>query len=303
MRKTEQFLEARGETFHVLCMEPEGEVDAVLQIVHGMQEYTGRYEPFASFLCENRIAAAGQDYPGHGPFAKKEDLGFFGETQGMERVLDNIRQTTFWLKQRFPQKPLFILGHSMGSLFLRYYLTMEGACFSGAVIMGTSYQEWPAVWTGKLLSGGIKALKGPRHISPLLCQLVNGNMNRKFQKEGENAWLSKDRDSVRKYNEDPLCQFPFTCSAYYEMFRLLQLLKQKSGMEKIPKDLPVLLTSGEEDPVGGFGRGVKKAYRDFSSYCLDCSMKLYPGKRHEILNETGKEQVYQDLLSWILMHK
>ena len=299
MKKTEQFLTVGDEKLHILCMEPEGEIRAVLQIVHGMQEYVGRYEDFASFLCGHQIAVVGHDHLGHGLTSPKEDRGYFGDEGGMEKVLSYMEQTTRWAEERFPENPLFLMGHSMGSLFSRYYLTYAGAHFSGAIIMGTAYQEWPAVWAGKLLSGFLRKVKGPRYVSPLLCQLVNGNMNRKFEGQGKNAWLSKDLLSVEKYNQDELCQFPFTCGAYYEMFRLLGLLKKKEGMERIPKELPILVTSGKEDPVGNFGHGVKKAYRDFSSVCLDCTLKLYETGRHELINEVEKQEVYEDLLKWI----
>ncbi len=305
MKREEFFIPSgsAGRKLHCISWQPDGgEVKAVVQIVHGMVEYVGRYEEFAGYLVSKGYAVLGHDHLGHGKTAAdEEELGYFSEKDGDRHVIGDIYRVTCRGRELWPDSPLVILGHSMGSYFTRRYLTKYSRKVDGAILMGTGYVGRPAAWTGRFLAGAFCRFKGDRYRSALLHKLVLGGNNRRIRElETENDWLSRNRESVEAYGRDPYCSFRFTAGAYRDFFSILWDLAGKKDFDHMDRSLPVLFVSGEEDPVGGYGKGVRECFRQFKAMGFqDVTMKLYPGDRHEILNELDRAVVYDDIEAWI----
>ena len=281
---------------------PDGDVKAILQISHGMQEFIDRYEDFASFLCSKGYLVTGNDHLGHGGSVNsEEDWGYFAEKDGNKALLDDLYELTKITKELYPNKPYFLLGHSMGSFYARQYLCEHGDELDGAIIMGTGHQPLPTVQAGMLACRMFSMRKGWRHRSTAVNAMAFGSYNKKFEPaRTEVDWLTKDEKIVDWYLNEPRCTFMFTLNGYYNMFLGISRLHDKALLNKVPKDLPILFVSGEDDPVGDFGKGVEAAMNSLIAVgCKNVGMHLYPNDRHEILNELDKHQVYEDLYNWL----
>lgn len=305
IRKEEFYAESdnKGQKLHCIAWQPEdGKVKAVLQIVHGMVEYVERYEEFAVFLTGRGYAVIGHDHLGHGKTAaSKEELGYFAKKDGDKHVIADMYRITCAGRERWPGVPLVIMGHSMGSFFTRKYLTRYSRKVDGAIIMGTGFMGLPLVAFGKLVAGAICRVRGSRYRSRLLYNLTLGGNNKRIKElRTENDWLSTNEASVDAYNQDPFCSFIFTAGAYRDFFTILTELAEKKNFGTMNRDLPVFFVAGGEDPVGNYGKGVRACYRQFESLGFkNLSLKLYPGDRHEILNELDRRQVFEDLAAWL----
>ena len=274
---------------------------AMVQISHGMCEYFLRYEGFAAFLAEAGFLVFGHDHLGHGNSVKSaDDLGFTAEGGGADLLVKDVISLSQKMKEEYPELPLILFGHSMGSFIAREVLSRRGELYHAAVICGTGGPDTPAA-AGKLLASLLMKMKGERHRSNLLKKIAFAGYNKKFEKSCDpNAWLTRDGAVVEKYNADPMCAYVFTLRAYHDLFTLVDWVSKKDHATHLPKSLPVLVVSGEEDPVGAWGIGVKKVCDRFKDAGMkDVTLKLYPNMRHEILNEIEKEQVWSDLLAWM----
>ena len=288
---------------HVILWTPEdGNVKAVLQLVHGMCEYIDRYDAFASFLTKSGFAVIGSDHLGHGKSVTDEGkLGYFAHRDGYIKVTDDMAMVTEEGKKRFPGVKSFILGHSMGSFMTRRYLTIYGDKVDGAIIMGTGFIPSFLAFTGRVMANISCVFRGEFYKSLVLTALALGANNKPFSPNRTPVdWLSRNEENVDKYVADPLCGFLFTSSAYRDFFTVLQKLGNKKALDKIPKALPILITSGEEDPVGGKAACPKVLKQLQDAGLTDVSMKLYPEDRHEILNELDRAEVFEDLKTWLL---
>jgi len=310
MKKEHLYLESTdaGKRIHVICWLPEGEPVKILQIVHGMVEYVDRYDNFAQFLCEKGFAVVGHDHPGHG-FSAVDDttfdnlpgceLGYYGDGDGKATVLANMWTVTQYAQQRFSDAPLYIMGHSMGSFYTRRYITLYGDALAGAIIMGTGFLPAWLLRMGVMLGNIVVALRGRHYRSKLLYSLSNGAYQKVFKDEGHNAWLSANRDNVARYNADPLCSVGFTCSAYRDFFRCMVEVATWKDIDFLPSNMPILIISGCDDPVGG-SEAVEKLARGLAKRNKEnITTKTYVGMRHEILNEIDRYQVYNDILNWL----
>ena len=280
---------------------PDGKPLAVLQIAHGMVEFIDRYDGFAEYLCSKGFLVTGNDHIGHGASVNsEEDWGYFGE-DGNRHVLDDMYELTKIIKKEYPDLPYFLLGHSMGSFYARQYLGEYGNQLKGAIIKGTGFEPLFKVKSGMALCKTIAAFKGWRHRSDLVNDIAFGSYGKKFEPLRTRAdWLSKDETIVDWYVNEPRCSFKFTLNGYYEMFKGIARLHDRNLLAKVPKDLPILVVSGEDDPVGTFGKEVEATVKSLKDAGVkNVEMKLYPGDRHEILNETDKEVVYVDLCRWL----
>ena len=283
---------------------PDGEITAILQISHGMVEFIDRYEKFAEYLADRGILVTGNDHIGHGGSVNSEaEYGFFGDNGNMT-VLNDMYELTKITKELYPGKPYFLLGHSMGSFYARQYLSFYGNELDGAIIMGTGHEPAAKVKFGMALCKIMALFKGWDYRSKLLNKLSFGSYNDKFKPARTRAdWLSKDEALVDWYCNEPRCSFLFTVNGYYYMFEGILNLHDKKLLSQIPKDLPVFFVSGQDDPVGSFGKEVENAAQSLRDAGLkNVELKLYPDDRHEILNETDKEIVYEDLYKWLTAH-
>ena len=303
MKQDFYYLSKDGKTkIHAMEWLPEGSPRAILQICHGMVEYIGRYADFAQYLSENGFYVTGNDHLGHGESIVSDDMhGFFGKDKGNEYVIGDIHELRCRTTEKFPDVPYFMLGHSMGSFLLRQYIEMYGEGLNGAIIMGTGSQPGAVLKAGKMLCRTMAAFKGQMYRSSMVNNTAFGSYNKRIEPaRTTHDWLTRDEKIVDKYLADPWCTFMFTVNAYYHMFRGIEYLQDPAHLAKVPKDLPLLVVSGAEDPVGDFGKGVTQAYESYKNAGIrDLQMKLYPSDRHEILNELDRQQVYEDLKNWM----
>lgn len=304
MKKVEFKFRSTGDTVDIRAVKyiPESEPKAILQIAHGMVEYIDRYEDFAKFLCDKGFLVTGNDHIGHGGSVNNEDeWGYFTKENGNQVLLDDIYELTKITKKEYPNKPYFLLGHSMGSFYGRQYLCEHGNELDGAIIMGTGLEPLMTVKAGMMVCKLIASFKGWKYRSNLVNNMAFGAYNKKFEPARTRAdWLTKDEKIVDYYINEPRCSFQFTLNGYYNMFSGIARLHDEKYLSAMPKDLPILFVSGQDDPVGSFGKEVEASVNSVKKVgCKNVEMKLYPDDRHEILNETDKEQVYIDLYNWL----
>ena len=297
------FTSTSGTTkIHAVRYIPDGEIKAILQIAHGMVEYIERYEAFALFLASKGFLVTGNDHLGHGKSIRsKEEWGYFAKEDGNRAVYYDMYQLTQITKEKYPNLPYFLLGHSMGSFYTRQYLCEFGNELQGVIIMGTGCQPLALVQIGRFLTRFISLFKGWNYRSDFINNMAFGSYNKQFEPARTSKdWLTKDAAIVDKYVSDECCNFVFTLNAYYNMFTGISRLYNKKLLSNMPKELPVFFVAGEDDPVGDYGKGVRKAVTMFKEIGMKhVSLKLYPTDRHEILNETDREQVYDDLYCWL----
>ncbi len=277
---------------------------AIIQISHGMCEYIERYEEFANFLCGEGFVVCGNDHLGHGNTAKcDEDLGFMAERDGYKLVLGDLHKMSEIARAEYPDIPLILLGHSMGSFFARLYLAEYPNDADAAIISGTAGPENPTA-AGKLLAKINMLCFGTRNRSKLINKIAFGNYSKKYPKDSpEYLWISRDGEILEKYASDKFCTFKFTASAYHDLFSVLGKVSKRSWAKSLPHDLPLLIISGDMDPVGNWGKGVVKVYERIKrAGCSDVTLKLYRDGHHEMLNETNRYEVFYDILAWLKYH-
>lgn len=303
MRNEFYFPSKDGKTkIHVTEWIPEGDIRAVLQICHGMCEFIGRYDNFAEFLNSHGYYVVGNDHLGHGEsVVNDEDHGYFADPGGNECVISDIHTLRTITQEKYPHVPYFLLGHSMGSFLARQYICLHGSGLTGAVIMGTGSQPGIVLNLGIFLCRLSALFHGQHYRSRFINNLAFGGYNKSFEPARTSCdWLTRDQQIVDAYLDHPWCTFMFTVNAYRHMFRGIRFAQNPSNISRIPKDLPLLVTSGAEDPVGNFGKGVRQVYDTYLEAGLrDVTLTLYDNDRHEILNETDRDKVYSDLLAWM----
>lgn len=272
----------------------------VIQISHGMCEYIERYEHFADFLCEHGFVVVGNDHLGHGNTVKStEDLGYFAAKDGWSHLVNDLHRLTALIKTKYPNLPYFLIGHSMGSFIARLYITRFPKAVSAAVIMGTG-DDKALSEIGVRAARSVVALKGERYRSENLNSMVFGLYNDRIEdKQTIFDWLTHDTEVVKRYVGDERCNFVFTASGFVDLTTLLRRVSSAQWVEKVPKHLPLLFMAGTGDPVGGYGKGVMNVYDKLINAGCNVDIKLYPGARHELLNETMKEIVFDDILCFI----
>lgn len=300
------FLSNDGKTaVHAVKWMPEnGEYKAILQISHGMVEFIERYMPFAEFLTEKGYMVVGHDHIGHGQsVTTQEDWGYFCEGKPSDIVIEDMHKLRTMIQEDNPGVPYFMLGHSMGSFMLRKYLAVHNEQLRGAIIMGTGFIPGKITGLALKLTAVIGKLRGSKHRSKLLQSLAFGEDYKAFDMTGEkpeDSWLTKDVEIVKAYYNEPRCSYMFTVNGYKGLFEAVNFSCNPENAALIPKKLPLFIVSGEQDPVGGLGKGVKDVYYMYQNAgLLDLTYKLYENDRHEILNETDKQVVFEDILAWM----
>ena len=303
VRQEFTFLSADGVTqLHTVLWLPEGEVRAVLQLIHGVAEYILRYEPLAEFLTGHGFAVVGHDHVGHGlSVAEGAPRLYFGPRGSWDWVVEDVRTLQTETRRRFPGVPYFILGHSMGSFLLRTYLARHPGTVDGAIIMGTAHMSAFALSAAKLFADWQIHTVGEKNPSPAVTKLSFGVYNRKFApNRTPYDWVTLSRATVDAYVADPMCGENPSIGLFREMLDGMAFMGRPENIRKMDADLPVIFLSGAMDPVGDCGKGVKKACQLFRQNGMkQVSIKLYPQLRHEILNEDCREDIFRDILGWL----
>ena len=274
----------------------------IIQLTHGSCEHSKRYEDFAKFLTDNGYIVYSIDLRGHGLSVKsKEDLGYFGDNNGWNMIVEDLYELTKFIKDKHSNLKIIVLGHSMGSFLARHYAIVHGNEIDGLIATGTAQNPKLILKLGKFLAEKDIKKNGPKHINHTLNNMSYNSFSNQFKPiRTKQDWLTRDEKIVDKFIEDELCGFIFTSSGFRDMFDGLLFITDKENIEKMPKELPVLLLSGKSDPVGSNGKMVIKAYEEYKKAGIkNIQMKLYDDMRHEILNEIGKEEVYKDILNWL----
>ncbi len=270
----------------------------IILCVHGMVEHSKRYEEFALFLNKNGYSVYTYDIRGHGQsILKDEKKGYLG-TDGFNKMVTDLNVVVSFIKEKYPNEKLYILGHSMGSFITQRYVQLFHDV-DGIILSGSNYGT-KSLKLGRFVSKLSCIFKGEKGDGKLLDTLSFGSFNKHFTPNRTTFdWLSRDEKEVDKYVADEDCGYLCTNRFYYDFFGGLLELSKKSNMEKINKELPIFIISGEKDPVGQQGEGVKDLYTVLQNNVTHVEMKLYKDCRHEVLNELNKEEVYNDILNWI----
>lgn len=299
------FLSKDGRTdIHAVKWFPkDGQLRAVLQIAHGMVEYIERYDEFAVYMAKRGFLVVGHDHLGHGASVRAEtQWGYFAEKNPSQTVVADMYTLTRMVQKAHPGLPYIILGHSMGSFLLRRYLTVHSSAVDGAVICGTGSIPGVVARSGMAVCKALELVYGAYYRSPFVTSLCFGGAYKRFEKDiadPTNSWLSKNKESVQAYSKDKRCTFVFTLNGYYGLLSTVSYINQMKHVRKIRKNLPVLFIAGMDDPVGNFGKGVKKACVQYRRAGVrDVKLRLYPNDRHEILQETDRERVFADVYRW-----
>ena len=275
----------------------------VLQLSHGMCEYVARYRGLAQFFAEQGFAVAGNDHLGHGDSATPAEYGHFADRNGRDSVLKDLKSMNEQLHNRYPDLPVILYGHSMGSFFARWYAEMYPNSIDGLILSGTG---GPSALNnvGLLLSGAIARLHGPHYVSPLMVKVNFGSYCDKIENPtSPNAWLTRDEAIVKAYDADPQCAFRFTAQTYHEMLWVLTHVSTKKWAAAIRRDLPILLIAGDGDPVGNYGQGVRDVYAMLGDAGVaDLTCQIYEGGRHEMHNELNKAEVFEFEKAWLNAH-
>lgn len=299
------FLSTDGKTqLHGMRWEPEGgSARAVLQICHGVAEHIARYDAFARYLNGLGIAVVGHDHLGHGLSLPEGGTPvYFGAGNTWNTVVDDIYVLHQRIRLWYPDVPLCIMGHSMGSFLTRTYLIRYPGTVKAAVIMGTGWQPKAVIAGGMAVAKAVGAVVGENGTSDLVTNLAFGAYNKLFAPNRTSCdWLSADEDNVDAYMADPLCGADATVGLFRQMLSGIRFNQKLSNLRQMDPRIPVLFVAGEKDPVGDCGNGVRRTYQEFRRAGVqDCTLKLYPGLRHEILNEKAQQQqIFEDIGQWL----
>ena len=278
--------------------EPVNEKKAILQIVHGMAEHSGLYQEFCRYMAEKGVVCVLDDHLGHGKSVLKgDDYGhFFGD---IENLLQDEKKLSGIITSKYPELPFFIMGHSMGSFIVREFISRYPGKAKAAFIMGTSAGFPKAVWQAEkvILDSFIKT-KGEKHKSNFVYEVSLGSYRKAFP-ENKCAWVTSVESEQERYMKDPLCGFPLTVSSYKSMGKLINKINEKEWFESVPRKMGLLLISGEKDPVGDMGKGIRKIYKKLVFTCHRVKMILYPELRHALVNEKNTDKIYSDILFFL----
>ena len=274
----------------------------VVQLAHGMAEHILRYEDFAEYLTREGYIVYGHDHRGHGDsITAPDDWGFFADHNGFEKAVHDMHAISTIIHKSYPELPLVLFGHSMGSFLARRYIQLYGEELGGVIISGTGAHPGIIGKIGRFIAAVEIKRIGSRSPSSLMNRLTFGNFNRAFE-PARTAFdfLSRDKEAVDAYIADEKCGFICSSQFYADLLDGMELIEQKEAIACIPASLPIYLIAGALDPVGNKGKGVQKVYQQYKEAgLLHIDIKLFPEARHEILHELNQIEVYEDIKCWL----
>ena len=297
-----------GTELHVMRWIPDGEIKGVVQLCHGMSEHALRYDKMGSVFAEAGWVLSAHDQRGHGKTAQKAEslgsgkFGYLADKDGFDAVTEDLLELVLGLKADYPQKKCFLAGHSFGSIVSQNFIEKYGDELDGVVLCGTTGPRQALMRAAKLVFGLNALLLGKKHRSKLDANLAFFGYNSRVPKprKSDFAWLSKSDFNVQMYEADQWCGILPTAEFFLEIVRGLYKVHQPKAMKKIPKELPVYFIYGSDDPVGGYGKTIKKLAAIYKANGMaSVQEKVWPGDRHEIFNELDGEAVMADVIAWL----
>ena len=281
---------------------PDGDIKGVVQLSHGMAEFAMRYDRFGTILADNGYVLYAHDHRGHGETAKtQDDLGYLADKNGFQRVVLDLRAMIQKCHADFPGKKVFLFGHSFGSFVSQSFIEQFGNEIDGCMLCGSAGPRIPLTSSGACIAKIIKFFRGGHHRSTFINGMAFGSYTKRItDTKSPFAWISRDYAELSKYEGNPYCGFLCTVEFFADFFAGLTNIGKMKNINKIPRNLPVFIFAGSEDPVGEYGKSVSKLNDIYKKIGMqDLSFKLYPGARHELLNELNHEEVEKDLMDWI----
>lgn len=277
---------------------PSGDVRGVIQLFHGLGEHHQRYGRFAEAATSRGIAVISHDHRGHGPRA--ELLGHYADEDGWQLLIDDGLLVSDSIREQYGELPVVLLGHSMGSFIAQYFSMLHSDRLAGLILSGSTWPQKATLYPGLLLAYIESWRLGKRGKSALLDKLGFGAFNKPFEPaRTEFDWLSRDESEVDKYVADPLCGGANTSGLWLDFMRGLRAIGSDKSLMRIRSDLPILLTGGAADPVGG-DKGITKLAMHYAQTLHGrLTVKIYPEGRHEMFNETNRDEFTDDVLSWV----
>ncbi len=298
------FTDKDGVDIFVYKWQPDSSPKAVVQIAHGLAEHALRYERMAEHLTRVGYICYANDHRGHGKTAGDvEKTGYLGQG-GWDSTVEDLKELTDHIKKENPNLPLFFLGHSWGSLMGQDYIQKWGGEIKGVILSGSNgTQSKLLIFMGSLIAKS-QLKKGPEKRNEKLDQMTFGAYNKPYEPaDTKFQWLSRDQDEVNKYVEDPYCGFVSSTSLFVEILKGLKIIWKKENELKIPKDLPILIFTGDKDPTNNFGKNLNVLIKRYEKYGIkNITKKFYKDARHEVFNETNRDEVIQDLIKWLDEH-
>ncbi len=303
MRTNQYKLKVDSNTdIHIYSWLPDNDNDiiATLQIAHGMAEHGERYADFAGFLVNNGFAVYANDHRGHGKTAKSEaEFGYFADKDGWNIVVQDLKTISVHIKEKHSDKPFIVFGHSMGSLLMRNYIMQPPVQIAGAILSGTAGNPGLLGKFGVFLTRLIMLFNKNNSRSNIMNYLSFGTFNKQFKPARTKFdWLSRDNNEVNKYINDPYCGYIFTIKAFNDLLKGTLYVNNQTNIEKTNNKLPICLIAGKNDPVGENGKGVTNVYNAYIKAGLkNVELKLFDNCRHELINETNKQEIYEFVLN------
>lgn len=269
------------------------------QIVHGMTEHIDRYHEFMTKIAEDGYICFGFNNLGHKGTAGKNELGFIAEKGGYKYLIDDVATFYAAVSNKYRAKKYILMGHSMGSFIVRLFAEKYSGVADRLIVCGTGNNHLSALF-GAALAKTLQKLRGPLSYSKVIEKIIFGLYNTGFDGDTKHEWLTKDKNIIQKYQKDKYCTFRFTVSALKDLLMLTYRSNRKKWYKNIDKELPILLISGDKDPVGAKGRGVTAIFKKLRlSGSKDVNVYLYKDCRHEILNDSCKDEVLADIMDFI----
>ncbi|SHO50984.1 alpha/beta hydrolase [Anaerocolumna xylanovorans] len=307
MRENFTFRSMDGTIVHGyrICPEPDVQLKGIVQIAHGMAETSERYERFGTSLAGQGYLVYVHDHRGHGKTAGElENVGYLADKDGFLWLVRDMHHLTIIIRKKYPSLPLFLMGHSMGSFAAQRYSMEYGNELSGLILSGSNGNQGIMLKAGYLIAAMEVRKNGRRAKSEKMDNLLFGGFNKIFSPNRTDFdWLTREEEEVDKYIKDPYCGTVFTGGFFYDFIKGLMAIEKKKNRRRVPKDLPMLIISGDKDPVGKCGKGVKNLYQIYKKTGVkDITLKLYKDGRHELLNELNKEEVTEEIIGWLKGH-
>jgi len=289
-----------GIAVHAYEWAPDGAPRAIVQISHGMQEHAARYARAAAGLTRAGYVVFAGDHRGHGlTLVGPGKYGHLGQ-EGHRAVVEDLKHLTDIARQKYPGLPVFLLGHSWGSFLNQVYIQRWGNALKGVILSGTN-GIGPPMGLVVALCRAVTRFRGADRVAGFLEKMVMGHFNKAFRPGRTGVeWLTRDEAEVDKFLADPTCGIRFPNSFFLDMMTMLRNTWRKKNERQVPRELPILMFAGTKDPAGYFNRGVVALAKRYRKYGVrDVTTRFYDGGRHEMLNETNRDEVVADLITWL----